>query len=102
MLTTLRIWRCKWQLRQLRHKMAEIDDEAVRKHDPTLSDEWYSANRWDFEALNREITNNLIAQAEGYDLALPPKSDTSMWDEGFDNIFSLTPNGQRTVRTAIR
>jgi hypothetical protein len=82
--------------------MADVDAQARRKNDPTLSEDWYSAHRREFEVLNRKITDNLVAQAKGYDIALPPKSDASLWDEGFDSRLCLTLDGQRTLRAAIR
>jgi hypothetical protein len=79
---------------------------ARQKKDPKIYNDWLAEHRWEFDlneaSLKEVITEETIRQAERFDIAVPPRSDESKWEEGINNTRFLSREAVKELRAATR
>ena len=105
--TRLRTWRYDWQKRELVKESRRVAAEARQKNDQLICDEWYADNRWRFDVIDSAIngikTDDLVRQAEKFNLSIPDKGDEEKWEHDLPaNHLVLTPNARKELGAAIQ
>ena len=108
-------WPTRKRLREINRQLNKLNrdfDERIRKSGKTSnecsSEHWYGDFMWAiiaFEEEEKKLTSNSLEfEARRLWLPIPPREDTTRWEESMDNSHTrfLSPLGMTELRAAIR